>query len=444
MIDIVLAEADYAAIKAELCGGETEKCAVLLANQTARSDGSLRLLVHEIQWPLSSDYTRVGKLEAELTPDYVARITKRAKRENRAIIFAHSHPGEDAPLFSKIDDAGEKHLSAFLERRHPDLAHAALVVSDGGVRARRLGAPDEIKIISVGANRNIPFDPNSINAVSSEEFDRQVRAFGEQGQRKLEELTIAIIGLGGTGSIVAQELVHLGVRDFILVDPDVIEITNLNRVPNATATDTGKPKTEIAARYIRTIAKDAIIQLIDQDVIDTKTARRLRDADILFGCTDSHGSRAVLQQIAYQYLIPLIDMGVTLIAKDGSMTHVYGRAQLLAPGLACFTCSSLLDPNQVRQDMMTAFERQTDPYIQGTREPAPAVMSLNGTVSSLAVTMFLAVVTGIPMQARHVLYNAITSTMRAVRATPKDDCYVCSRRGAFARGDSWPIFGREG
>jgi molybdopterin/thiamine biosynthesis adenylyltransferase len=283
-----------------------------------------------------------------------------------------------------------------------------------------------------------------MKTVLSEEFDRQVRAFGEQGQRKLEQLTIAIIGLGGTGSIVAQELVHLGVRNFILVDPDVIEITNLNRVPNATATDAGKPKTEIAARYIQAIAKSAVIRRIDEDVIDTKTARRLRDADILFGCTDSHGSRAVLQQIAYQYMIPLIDMGVTLIAKEVSMTHVYGRAQLLSPGLACFTCSSLLDPNQVRQDMMTAFERQTDPYIQGSREPAPAVISLNGTVSSLAVTMFLAVVTGIPMQARHVLYNAITSVMRAVRATPKDDCYVCSRRGAFARGDSWPIFGREG
>lgn len=444
MIDLVLAEADYEAIKAELCGGETEKCAVLLANQTSRPDGGVRLLVHEIQRPLSSDYTRVGKLEAELTPEYVARVTKRAKRENRALVFVHSHPGEHAPHFSRIDDAGEKTLGEFLKRRHPDLIHAALVVSTGGLRSRQLGTTAEIRVISVGATLNILFDPISTNGALAEKFDRQVRAFGSEGQRKLEQLKIAIIGLGGTGAIVAQELVHLGIRDFILVDPDVLEVTNLNRVPNAAAPDVGKQKTEIAARYIRTIAKNAEIRCIDEDVIKTETARRLLDADILFGCTDSHGSRAVLQQIAYQYMIPFIDMGVSLVAKEGAMTHVYGRVQLLAPGLACFTCSGLLDPNQVRQDMMTAFERQADPYIQGSREPAPAVMSLNGTVSSLAVTMLLAVVAGIPMQARHVLYNAITSTMRAVRATPKDDCYVCSRRGAFARGDSWPIFGREG
>jgi molybdopterin/thiamine biosynthesis adenylyltransferase len=444
MIDLVLAESDYEAIKAELCGGETEKCAVLLANQTSRPDGALRLLVYEIQWPSPSDYTRVGKLEAELAPDYVARVTKRAKRENRTLVFVHSHPGEHAPQFSRIDDAGEKHLAAFLERRHPGPGHAALVISAGGARARRLGKAEEIRIVSVGATLNIVFDPASTNGTLAEEFDRQIRAFGEEGQRKLEQLKVAIIGLGGTGAILAQELVHSGVRNFILVDPDVIEVTNLNRVPNAAASDVGKQKTEIAANYIQTIAKSAEIRRINDDVTETKTARRLLDADILFGCTDSHGSRAVLQQIAYQYMIPFIDMGVTLIAKEGSMTHVYGRVQLLAPGLACLTCSGLLDPNQVRQDMMTAFERQTDPYIQGSREPAPAVISLNGTVSSLAVTMLLAVVAGIPMQARHVLYNAITSVMRPVRATPKDDCYVCSRRGALARGESWPIFGREG
>jgi molybdopterin-synthase adenylyltransferase len=443
MMELVLAEGDYAAIKAKLCAGETEQCAILFANQTTRMDGTVRLLVREIQWPLSDDYSRKGMLEAQLSPDFVARVTKRARREKTTIVFVHSHPGEVAPHFSIIDDEGEKHLSAFLGHRHPDMIHAALVISAGGVRARRLGSEEEIRVVSVGFHRMVLFDPTADNARVSSQFDRQVRAFGIDGQRKLQLLRIAIIGLGGTGSIVAQQLVHLGVRDFILVDPDVLETTNLNRVSDASPGDIGKQKTEIAARYIRQIAEDCRVERVDGDVIETKTARKLVNADILFGCTDSHGSRAVMQQIAYQYMIPYIDMGVTLVAKKGSMTHVYGRVQLLAPGLACFTCSSLLDPNEVRRDMMTSFERQADPYIQGEREPAPAVMSLNGTVSSLAVTMLLAVVAGIPAEARHVLYNAITSSMRAVSATPQSDCFVCSRNGAFARGDTWPIFARE-
>jgi len=92
---------------------------------------------------------------------------------------------------------------------------------------------------------------------------------------------------------------------------------------------------------------------------------------------------------------------------------------------------------------MTAFERQADPYIQGAQEPAPSVMSLNGTVSSLAVTMLLAVVCRIPVPARHLLYNALTSTLRAARAVPNEKCFVCSPAGSFARGDGWPLLGRQ-
>jgi hypothetical protein len=169
----------------------------------------------------------------------------------------------------------------------------------------------------------------------------------------------------------------------------------------------------------------------------------LLNADLFFGCTDSHGSRAVLQQLSYQYLIPYIDMGVTITVAEGRIQHVIGRVQMLAPGLSCFTCDELLDPNEVRRDMMTDFERRADPYIQGAAEPAPAVMSLNGTVASMAVTMVLSAVAGIPAKARHIIYNALTPSLRSARGDPKTDCYVCSRSGAFARGDAWPLLARQ-
>jgi molybdopterin/thiamine biosynthesis adenylyltransferase len=251
------------------------------------------------------------------------------------------------------------------------------------------------------------------------------------------------VGLGGTGSIVAQQLVHLGIRDFVLVDPDVIEPTNLNRVVSATLHDIGRPKVEVAAQYIRTIAKGASIHSLVDDVMRSRVAKELLNADLIFGCTDSHGSRAVLQQVSYQYLIPCIDMGTTIVVAENRIMHIYGRVQLLAPGLACLTCSSLLNANEVRRDMMTAFERQEDPYIQGAREPAPAVISLNGTVTSFAVTMLLSVVAGVPIDARHILYNALATVIRHIRADPDPNCYICSRSGSFARGNSWPLFARQ-
>jgi molybdopterin/thiamine biosynthesis adenylyltransferase len=443
MIELLCAADDVAAIRTELVGGETEKCAILYASQTNRSDGTVRLLVRDFEFPLLSDYTRRWALEAELSPGFVARVTKRARREGAALVFVHSHPGSEAPQFSLVDSKGEQHLAGFLSHRHPSVAHAAVVVSAGGIRARRLGASEDVRIVSVGARREVLFDPSFLESPVSREFDRQVRAFGLAGQRELQCLRVAIVGLGGVGSLAAQQLAHLGIRDFILVDPDVVEPTNLNRMANATPEDIGKPKVEIAERYIRGFAKGAQVFSVKGDIIRADTARKLLDADVIFGCTDSHGSRAVLQQVSYQYMIPCIDVGVTIVAANGRVTHVYGRVQLISPGLGCFTCGELLDPNEVRRDMMTAFERQADPYIRGDGEPAPAVMSLNGTVASLAITMLLALVTGIPVSARHVLYNAVASTLRPVRVQRKADCYICSRSGSFARGDSWPLFARK-
>ena len=138
----------------------------------------------------------------------------------------------------------------------------------------------------------------------------------------------------------------------------------------------------------------------------TAVARELRAADFIFACTDSHGSRAVIQQIAYQYLIPCVDMGSIITARAGQIAGIHGRVQALAPGLPCFTCCELLDSEEVRRDMMNAEERSRDQYIQGAHEPAPAVISINGTVTSMAMTMFLAMMVGVPSAARHLLYDA--------------------------------------
>jgi molybdopterin/thiamine biosynthesis adenylyltransferase len=443
MIEIVFPAEDIEALQKALLGESTELCAVLYAQESLRADGTKRFLIRDIDYPSSSDYTHKSFISAELRPEFVARITKKARKESYAIVFAHSHPGPNSPQFSDTDNKGEELLSAFLAHRHPEKTHLALVVSAGGMRARCLGSKTEVRVISVGSMYKILFDPESASTSDLSIFDRQVRAFGNEGQKAIQRLRVAIVGLGGTGSLIAQQLVHLGVRDFILIDPDTIEATNLNRVANAMPSDVGRSKVEIAAKYIHAFASDATVKEVSGDIIRAKIARELVNADVIFGCTDSHGSRAVLQQISYQYLIPCFDMGSTIVVNDGQVTHIYGRVQMLAPGHACFTCDGLLDAAEVRRDMMTAFERKADPYIQGAREPAPAVMSINSTVSSLAVTMFLSAIAGIPSGARHILYDGVSTKLRNVRAQPDSNCYICSRNGALAQGDAWPLFARQ-
>ena len=443
MIELRLQDFDVSRIIGGVLGRGTEHCAILFASAVALPSGQIRLIVNDVEFPEIGSYSDRSEISAELTPEYVAHISKNAARNNWSIVFLHSHPGTAPPDFSPIDDQGELRLAKFLSARTPGVRHCSAVVSVGGWRGRELGKQTPLRIVSIGSLVQTLFEPNVSSETASLRFDRQVLALGAAGQRHLELQTVAIIGLGGTGSIAAEQLAHLGVRKFILVDPDQLETTNLNRVVGARVEDVDRFKTDVAEDLIATIAPNAEVRQVRGDVTRTAFTRELLAADFIFSCTDSHGSRAVIQQVAYQYLIPCIDVGSVIAARDGHIEGIHGRIQALAPGLPCFTCCGLLDPEEVRRDMMTAEERRRDPYILGAHEPAPAVVSINATVMSLAMTMFLAMMVGVPSEGRHVLYNARSPTLKSVSVSRNPDCYICSSRGALAKGDKQPLLTRD-
>jgi molybdopterin/thiamine biosynthesis adenylyltransferase len=443
MMELTISKTDADRVAREVLGGESERCAVLFASRVDRADGGIRFIVRKIEIPGPESYTEQTAVRAELNPTFVAKISKNARIRGDSIVFIHSHLGEARPEFSRVDDLGESRLADFLKVRIPGVPHGSLVVSAGGWCGRQLGTSNPIKIVSIGERRDVLFEPSSRGKPIHPIFDRQVRAFGEAGQRVMESLSVAIVGLGGTGSVAAEQLAHLGVRRFILIDPDRVEPTNLNRVVGATKGDIDLPKVEVAANHIAKIAPEASVICVQGDVTRTSIARELIPVDFIFSCTDSHGSRAVIQQISYQYLIPCVDVGSILTAKNGRVTGIHGRIQALAPGLPCFTCSGLIDAEEVRRDMMNEEERSLDPYIQGAHEPAPAVVSINSTVTSLAVTMFMSIILGIPSEGRYVLYNANKPSLRSVTASQNPTCYICSPSGVLGRGNSQALFTRN-
>jgi molybdopterin-synthase adenylyltransferase len=443
MNEIRIADNDLANLRSRLVGYEVEHCAVLLAALGATIENSTCLLVRETHFPNAEDYLSQSDTFAQLTPEFVAKITKIARNSKLQLIFVHSHLAPLPPIFSHTDDQGEQVLAKFLSSRGLIDAHAAMVLSPVGIAARKLGTCDEMAVISIGHRRIVEFPPLVANDTSAEQYDRQIRAFGLAGQQAIQRLRIAIVGLGGTGSVLAQQLVHLGVREFLLIDPDTLECTNLNRVVGARESDIGAPKVQIAQRYLEDFSNQVGVQTIMGDVCRAQIAKELASADFIFGCTDSHGSRSVIQQIAYQYLIPCIDMGSTITAPKGEVTGIYGRVQLLSPGHGCLWCSGLLNSEEIRRDMLSERERKMDPYIPGSREPAPSVISLNSTVVSMAVSMFLNVVTEIPGDARHLVYDARASKLRSVAVKSTSDCFICSTNGVLARGNGQPLFARQ-
>ncbi|RWM40530.1 ThiF family adenylyltransferase [Mesorhizobium sp.] len=436
MTALRFAAPEYDRLARTVLAHDEETCAVVFT----RSGGSEGAWI-AADWVLAPEdaYSHRDGISAELRPAYLVEIANRARKEKLGVALVHTHPQAiGQPCFSTVDDAGEQPLSDYFGRRVPAASHLALVIGPDGCRARRLGIAHEIPVWEIGTCARALSYPG-LPEISNLAHDRQVRAFGPRGQAIISHITVAIVGLGGTGSAVAQQLAHLGVRRFILIDPDVVEMTNLNRLVGATPADIGRPKVDVAERHIRSINPAAEITALRADIVDEATLPALYGADFLFLCTDSHASRAVVGQLAYQFLLPCIDMGVSITVRENAITHVTGRTQMLAPGLPCLVCTQALDGEQIRREMLTPEQRAADPYVQGIHEPQPAVISLNSTVASLAATMFLSALTPVPSAARLQFYDGLKGTVRPAIASRVSSCVVCSPIGALGKGPLWPL-----
>lgn len=447
MNGIIFGNDEMSQLRSTLLSAAPREAAALLLAGRAGQGRETSLLVREHFAVPREAYQAQERLRAVIDPSFIMPLLKMARRQGLSLVLTHTHPSADRAHFSPVDDEGESVLMPVLFSRTGDSPHGALLLTPDDCSARiwtgPTTRPQELSpVVEVGKNVRIHEPgPKSIEKISHQ-FDRSVRAFGAEGQATLASLSIAIVGLGGVGSLVAEQLAHLGVKSLTLLDPDVLEETNLNRVVGATPQSIGRPKVEVAAELIRRINPEIQSKAIRGNVIASDDARRLLSCDFLFCCTDSHGSRAVINQIAYQYLIPTIDLGVRIQARAGTIESVTGRIQMLAPGLPCLVCHDLLDPEEVRRDLLSEDARARDPYIIGAVEPQPAVISLNGTVASLGVTMMLSAVVGLPVRARHQLILFDRGVVRAAASDPLPECVICSLKGVLARGDTWPMAGR--
>lgn len=415
-----------------------EACAVGFVHLAANAGGRSRYTVRGLRMVPDCAYIKRNAVHAALTPDFMLEVANQARATGAGVILLHTHPGEQ-PLegFSSVDDEGEQPLAAYFKARLPGSDHFAGVVTHSDVFLRELGGGPAAAPTGVGSA--VRRYAEGADNDADERYDRQVRAFGPEGQAALGRACVAVVGAGGTGSIIAHELAHLGVGRLLLVDHDAVDASNLNRLLGATPADVGQPKTVIALRAVRAINPNAQCEAIVGDVLDSAVAARLMDVDFIFCCTDSMASRALINQLAYQYLIPAIDMGVAIRVAGGHVASVTGRVQMLAPGLGCLVCGDGLDGRQVRWEMMSAAQRRADPYFENASIPQPAVMPLNGVVTSAAVAMFLSAFTSYPGEARMLHYDGIRGSVRPQLLSCRHDCIVCSPEGALARGSNWSL-----
>jgi len=444
MITVAFSPQQLQDLRGRIWDSEVESAAILLARPTRHSDGSgWRLIVQEVHVASDADYLQRTAVNVTLDPRFCLPLERRARTGEFALVYCHTHVHAGRPHFSPIDDAAERELRTYLDQRGPpERPHVALLLSEDHATARLLGGPEPVRCVSVGPTVEVLTEgPLLDGAVDAEIHNRQVLAFGAAGQTRVAAQKVAVVGAGGTGSLIIQQLAHLGVRDFLLVDPDTVALTNLNRLVGGEIGDVDvTPKVEVARRAILRVQPQAQVTALQADITEHGIGRRVADMDFIFSCTDSHASRHLINQLSYQYRIPAIDVGVAITADDAQAVRFNGHVKMLAEGEPCLWCVNHLNAGQVRQELMNAAQRAADPYVQGGDGVAqPAVISLNGVVASLAVTMFLAAVAGVPSQPRYLAYDGNRGRVNGLAARPDPTCIFCGSDSSAGGGDAFPL-----
>ncbi|MFA5599153.1 MAG: ThiF family adenylyltransferase [Phenylobacterium sp.] len=400
MIKIV--KDDFKRLKtALLSDSSVEQGAVLFASHCL-VNGCNIFLVKEIQPIPDQDMVFKHAVARKLKASGLMKLTQKALEEGLSLIIAHSHPGS-LSTFSGTDDQNEKEMMPrLLMITDNNVPHGTLVMnSNGRVDARFWGpyskSPQPIDWINIVGRPmiNLPTLSNESypERINIDLFDRQVKMFGSEGQKLLSETKVTIIGAGGTGSVVGIQLAYLGVEKLFLIDHDIVDYSNLNRLLGATKKDIGRNKIDVLSDAILNINPQAKIEKSLEKISEKNDPPvHLIDSCIIFLCTDNMSSRVIVNDLSLRFLIPVIDVGVGIQADKGRVSAAGGSIYLSVPGELCLQCLNRINPDMLYQEIMAA-ENHIG-YVLGEKVESPAVISLNSTVASQAVNIFIDLVTG--------------------------------------------------
>ena len=169
-----------------------------------------------------------------------------------------------------------------------------------------------------------------------------------------------MVGCSGTGSVVVEQLARLGVGRIVLVDPDVVEEKNLNRILNSGKEDVylGRPKVHVLASAIARMGLGQEVIPLQKNLLTPEAVRAVAECDVVFGCMDGVEGRHVLNRLATFYLMPYFDVGVRLDADGaGGIDRIAGAVHYLQPGLSSLLSRGVYDMERVDAEAM----RRTDP-----------------------------------------------------------------------------------
>ncbi len=426
-----------------------EAVAIALCGRAASKDRT-KLLVRKIQLiPYEACLVRAPDRVTWPT-DIIVPLIEEATKKNQAIVKIHGHRGY--AHFSSVDDQSDAalfpSLYAWTESNGP---HASVIVLDDGRVIGRVVEEDAsftplAGVSVIGDDLLFLRTPDPVSEIPSYGA-RIAQSFGKGTFEQLRALRIGVVGVSGTGSVVVDQLTRNCVGSLVLVDPDVVEEKNLNRIVNSSMQDAvqKRRKIDVAGDAIKSIGLGTHVESYASTLFTVDAVQAIASCDIVFGCVDSIEGRFFLNKLAAFYVLPYIDLGVRLEADgQGSVQQVAGSVHFLRPDGSSLLSRHVISLEQVRAEGM----RRTNPieynkqvkegYLRGVVEDRPAVIQLNSLIASLAINELLARIHPFRLDANNEYATTRVSLFHGIweHESEGSACPILARH--LGRGDTDP------
>jgi hypothetical protein len=393
----------YQELRKHLYPGDDKEAVALVLCGRHEDDRHSILLGHEVVLIPHEECDRDGNYVKWKTERAIP-LFERVEKGNFAIVKIHSHPG-GYDQFSEIDDESDGiFFPAAFNWSETESVHASLIMLPDGEIFGRIFTKDmkvfPLDRISIAGDIIQLWDGTDKESAQTQDdafAQRTIQAFGEGTYNRLKNLRVGVVGCSGTGSPLIEQLVRLGVMDLVIVDPDTVELKNLNRIINSRSRDIGQFKVDVLSKAVAEIGLGTVVTPHAKSLFDSKEVLKdLITCDVIFGCMDSVDGRNLLSRLTNFYLIPYFDLGVRLIAgKGGTVQTVVGSINYLQPGKSTLLSRGMYTHERLAAESLRRIsperyeELLKQKYIEGVNVDRPAVISINMIAASLAVTEFL-------------------------------------------------------